>query len=81
MFRTLYSRLSLTLFALLCAVGVILMLVIGHTTTLYQQEVSQKLNAELAAHIVGEQPLIQGETVNRQALDLSLIHISEPTRR
>ena len=69
MFRTLYSRLSLTLFALLCAVGVILMLVIGHTTTLYQQEVSQKLNAELAAHIVGEQPLIQGETVNRQALD------------
>jgi signal transduction histidine kinase len=69
MFRTLYSRLALTLFVLLCTVGVILILVIGHTTTLYQQEVAQKLNSELAAHIVSEQNLIQGEKVNRRALD------------
>ena len=69
MFRTLYSRLALTLFILLCLVGVILIQVIGHASTLYQQEVAQKLNRELAAHIVAEQPLIQNRKINRPALD------------
>jgi hypothetical protein len=69
MFKTLYSRLALTLFVLLCVVGVTLMLVIGHSNTLYQQEVAQKLNNELAAHIVAEQPLIQNREVNQPALD------------
>lgn len=69
MFRTLYSRLALTLFILLCMVGVILIQVIGHSSTLYQQEVAQKLNRELAAHIVEEQPLIQNREINRPALD------------
>ncbi|MDH3971676.1 MAG: HAMP domain-containing histidine kinase [Gammaproteobacteria bacterium] len=70
MFRTLYSRLALTLFMLLCLVGVILIQVIGHSSTLYQQEVAQKLNRELAAHIVEEQSLIQNREINRPALDL-----------
>ena len=69
MFRTLYSRLALTLFILLCLVGVILIQVIGYSSTLYQQEVTQKLNRELAAHIVAEQPLIQDHKINYQALD------------
>jgi two-component system OmpR family sensor kinase len=69
MFRTLYSRLALTLFTLLCLVGVILIQVIAHSSTLYQQEVAQKLNRELAAHIVAEQPLIQDRKINRLALD------------
>jgi signal transduction histidine kinase len=69
MFRTLYSRLALTLFVLLCVVGVILVLVIGHSSTLYQQEVAQKLNNELAAHIVAEQPLIQDREINQPALN------------
>jgi signal transduction histidine kinase len=70
MLRTLYSRLVLTLFILLCLVGVILIQVIGHSSTLYQQEVAQKLNRELAAHIVEDQPLIQNREINRPALDL-----------
>lgn len=69
MFRTLYSRLALTLFILLCLVGVILIQVVGHSSTLYQQEVAQKLNRELAAHIVAEQPLIQNREINHPALD------------
>lgn len=69
MFRTLYSRLALTLFILLCLVGVILIQVIGQSSALYQQEVAQKLNRDLAAHIVAEQPLIQGRKINHQALD------------
>ncbi len=69
MFRTLYSRLALTLFVLLCLVGLILIQLIGHSSTLYQEEVSQKLNSTLAEHIVAEQPLMQGEEINHQALD------------
>lgn len=69
MFRTLYSKLALTLFILLCLVGVILIQVIGHSSTLYQQEVAQKLNRELAAHIVADQLLIQNRKINHPALD------------
>lgn len=68
-FRTLYSRLALTLFVLLCLVGVILIQLIGHSSTLYQQEVAQKLNSKLAEHIVAEHTLIQDQKINRQALD------------
>ena len=68
-FRTLYSRLALTLFVLLFLVGLILIQLIGHSSTLYQQEVSQKLNNTLAAHIVAEQPLMQDQQVNHQVLD------------
>ena len=67
--RTLYSRLALTLFVLLCLVGVILIQLIGHSSTLYQQEVAQKLNSKLAEHIVAEHTLIQDKKINRQALD------------
>jgi signal transduction histidine kinase len=69
MFRTLFSQLALTLFILLCLVGVILIQVIGHSSTQYQQEVAQKLNRELAAHIVAEQSLIQNREINHPALD------------
>lgn len=68
-FRTLYSRLALTLFVLLCLVGLILVQLIGHSSTLYQQEVSQKLNTELAAHIVADQPLMQNQKINDQVLE------------
>lgn len=69
MFKTLYSRLALTLFILLCLVGLILFQLIGHSSTLYQQEVSQKLNSSLAEYIVAEKPLMQDQEINHQALD------------
>lgn len=69
MFRTLYSRLALTLFILLLLVGLILFQLIGRSSTQYQQEVSQKLNASLAEHIVADQPLMQDQKLNQQALD------------
>ena len=68
-FRTLYSRLALTLFILLCVMGLILNQLIRHSSDMYQQEVSQKLNSKLAANIVDDQPLIQGQQVNRAALN------------
>jgi len=68
-FRTLYSRLALTLFVLLCVVGLVLNQLIRHSSDMYQQEVSQKLNSRLAANIADDQPLIQGQQVNRAALN------------
>lgn len=70
MFKTLYSRLALTLFVLLCLVGLILIQLIGRSSTLYQQEVTQKLNTQLAEHIVADQPLIQNQKINHPALDV-----------
>ncbi len=69
MLRTLYSRLALTLFVLLCVVGVILIQVVGRSSTLYQQEVTQKLNRDLATYIAGKHQLFEGEGINRPALD------------
>lgn len=66
-FRTLYSRLAVTLFVLLCLVGIILVQLIGHASTQYQQEVAQKLNSTLAEHIVAEQELIQNQMINYAA--------------
>ncbi len=68
-FHTLYSRLALTLFILLCVVGLILNQLIRHSTDMYQQEVAQKLNIKLAANIVADQPLIQGKQINSSAVN------------
>ena len=67
MFRTLYSRLALTLFLLLSLVGFILIQIISHASMLYQQEVAQKLNSTLAEHIVAENNLIQNQMINYAA--------------
>ena len=67
--RTLYSRLAFTLFVLLCLVGLALIQLIGHSSTLYQQEVAQKLNSTLAEHIVAEQELIQNQMINYAVSD------------
>ena len=72
-FRTLYSRLALTLLVLLFLVGLVLILLIGHSSTLYQQEVAQKLSHSLAEHIVSEQPLMKDQKVNHKVLD-TLFH-------
>ncbi len=68
-FRTLYSRLALTLFILLFIVGLILNQLIRQSSDMYHQEVSQKLNSKLAANIVNSQPLIQGQQVNHEAMN------------
>jgi two-component system OmpR family sensor kinase len=68
-FRTLYSRLALTLFILLCLVGLILNQLIRHSSDMYQQEVAQKLNIKLAANIVDDQPLIQDQQINSNAVN------------
>ena len=68
MFKTLYSRLALTLFILLTLVGIILIQIIAFTSTHYQQEVAQKLNKELASHIISEYSLLENNQINQPAL-------------
>ena len=69
MTRTLYARLALALFVLLCLVGVFVIGIVSNSTAMYEQEVAQKLNRELAEHIVHEYPLIENRAVNQSALE------------
>ena len=68
MFRTLYARLGIVLLILFILVGVLLVTIVRFSTDLYQQEVTQKLNLDLAAHAISERPLLQDRHVNQEAL-------------
>ncbi|HEY5604268.1 MAG TPA: HAMP domain-containing sensor histidine kinase [Gammaproteobacteria bacterium] len=69
MFNTLYQKLAALLFLLLTAVGACLIWLYVYTAEMYEQEVSQKLNATLAGHIVsGNLPIKNGE-IDQSALD------------
>ena len=66
--RTLYARLGIVLLILFCLVGVLLFTIVRFSTELYQQEVTQKLNRDLAAHAIAEKPLLKDKRVNQEAL-------------
>jgi len=68
MLKTLYSKLAIALFGLVCLIGLLFFLLVSYSTELHQQEVTQKLNATLAQHIVNEEPLFNDGGVNRPAL-------------
>lgn len=68
MLRSLYSRLAVVLVLVLGALGVLALAVTSHTTMRYQQEVTQKLNQDLARHIAREVPLMRGGRVDRARL-------------
>lgn len=69
MLRTLSARLSLVLLMLFFLVGVLFITIVRFSTTLYQQEVTQKLNRDLAAHAISEKPLLLNRVVNHDALE------------
>jgi two-component system OmpR family sensor kinase len=66
---SLYAKLALTLFLLLMVVGVVQLQTVRRASELYQQEVAQRLNRDLARSIVGEQSLMLGENINSEALE------------
>ena len=68
MFNTLYSKLALVLTGLFCLVGIVFAVVTIFSTDMYQQEVNQKLNSNIAQYIVNERELINKSTVNEAAL-------------
>lgn len=69
MFNTLYKKLAALLFMVLLVIGACLIWLYVYTAEMYEQEVSQKLNASLAEHIVSDSlPIKNGEIV-QSALD------------
>ncbi|MCL4316007.1 MAG: ATP-binding protein [Gammaproteobacteria bacterium] len=69
MFKTLSSKLAAALLGLLCLIGALYSALTFYGSELYQQEVNQKLNWKLAAHLVSEKTLMLEDKVNQGALD------------
>ncbi len=68
--KTLYARLSFALFGILFSLGLVFYLIESHLSTLYHEELTQRLNAPIAMYVVGEHPLIENGAVDEQALSL-----------
>ncbi len=68
MFRTLYAKLSLALFVLFLLVGVAFFMSSMYSAYMYQQEVAQRLNKDLAMYIVDEHVHIDNGKVNDDSL-------------
>lgn len=74
MFHSLYSRIAAVLFLLVCLIGYVVYSMVLYSSEMYQQELTQKLNAQLAQHIVEEKTLfINNSELNQPALK-SLFH-------
>ncbi len=69
MLKSLYTKLALALFLLVCLLGISALWLGAYATKMYQQEVSQRLNSDLAHNIVKEETLLQDQVVNRQGLE------------
>ena len=81
MFRTLYAKLALVLFGMFCVIGGAFLVAVMYSAQMYQQEVAQRLNRDLAAHIVDEHVLMENGAVNKTGLkdlfhDLMIINPS-----
>lgn len=68
MFRSLYSKLAFVLLVLFAVIGILAIVVTVFATGMYQQEVNQKLNRNLAQLIVAEKTLIRDKLVNQASL-------------
>ena len=68
MFSSLYTKLVLVLFFLFIAIGGIFLAVVLYTAPMYQQEVSQQLNRDLAMYIVNEHVLIEDGKIQKDNL-------------
>ncbi len=81
MFRTLSTKLALTLAAAFVLIGIFFVLLLGQVSERFQQEVAQKLNRDLAEHIVAERLLLRDGRIDRAALDdiFHMLMVINPT--
>ncbi len=68
LFNTLYRKMAAVLLGLVFITGVVFYFLVGYAAEMYQQEVAQKLNLDLARNIIHEQQLLNGKEVNQAAL-------------
>jgi two-component system, OmpR family, sensor kinase len=69
MFKTLYARLVFTLFVLFALMGAMFVVASMYSAHMYQQEVSQHLNRNLAMYIANERVLINRGRINQKNLE------------
>ena len=69
MLKSLYTKLALALLGLFVIIAAISVANAWFATEGYQQEVAQKLNRDLAAHIVAEKLLLKNQRINKPALN------------
>jgi two-component system, OmpR family, sensor kinase len=68
MFKSLYSKLSLVLLGLFFLVGAAFIVIGVYITGMYQQEVNQKLNRDVARYIVAEKLVFRNGSMNQNSL-------------
>ena len=68
MFKSLYGKLALVLFALFFVVGAAFIVISVISTEKYQQEINQKLNRKLAELIVAETVILRDSRIHHDAL-------------
>lgn len=69
--KSLYAKLSLAMIIIFAVVGGGFLLIYRVTTTLYYEELTQRLNAPIAMYVTGEQSLLREDaSVDTQAMQL-----------
>ncbi len=68
MFKSLYSKLALTLFILLSLFALAFSQLVHHTTVQYQQEATQRLNEGLAEHVIAELEFFKDQKTDKAAI-------------
>jgi signal transduction histidine kinase len=68
MVKSLYSKLAIAFLGLFCLLGVSIVILTQFAADMYQQEVVQKLNRNLAKQIVAQKILMQNHQINQKGL-------------
>jgi two-component system OmpR family sensor kinase len=68
MVKSLYTKLAIALFMLFCLLGISIFILTQFTSDMYQQEVVQKLNRDLANQIVAQKILIEDNRISEKVL-------------
>jgi signal transduction histidine kinase len=68
MFRTLYSKLALTLIAILITIGLLYAVLSLFMTQHFQREVVQSLNRDLASHLIVDRQLLRDGMLDQAAI-------------
>lgn len=68
MVKSLYTKLAIALLVLFCLLGISILIVAQFTVNMYQQEIAQKLNRNLARQIVAHKALIEDGRINKKGL-------------
>ena len=68
MVKSLYTKLAITLLVLFCLLGISILIVTQFASDMYQQEVVQKLNRNLARKIVAQKILMEDDRISDKGL-------------